>query len=58
MLNFEIITISMIFGILEDTSPSIDVINILYFSDTDGSWDNRYKRFDKINSKINQKLNI
>ena len=46
------------FGILGDAYRSIDFSDILYLSDTGRSWDNRYKRLDKVTSKINQKFNI
>ena len=46
------------FGIIGDAYRSIDFTNILYLSDTGRSWDNRYKRLDKVESNINQKFDI
>ncbi len=36
-----------------DAYKSIDFSDILYLSDTGRSWDHKYKRLDKVNSKIN-----
>ena len=46
------------FGIIGDAYKSIDFTNFLYLSDTGRSWNNKYKRFDKVNSQINQGFNI
>lgn len=46
------------FGIIGDAYRSIDFSDILYLSDTGRSWDQRYKRLDKVDSQINPKFNI
>lgn len=46
------------FKILGDAYKSIDFTDILYLSDTGRSWDNRYKRLDKVNSNINPNFDI
>jgi hypothetical protein len=46
------------FGLLGDAYDSIDFTEILYLSDTGRSWGSRYKRLDKVNSRINPTFNI
>ena len=46
------------FGIIGDAYRSVDFSDILYLSDTGRSWDNKYKRLDKVNSRVNPKFNI
>lgn len=46
------------FGIIGDAYRSVDFTKMLYLSDTGRSWDNRYKRLDKVDSLINPKYNI
>jgi len=46
------------FGIIGDAYRSVDFTNMLYLSDTGRSWDQRYKRLDKVNSVINPKFDI
>lgn len=46
------------FGIIGDAYKSVDFSNILYLSDTGRSWDQRYKRLDKVDSDVNPKFNI
>ncbi len=46
------------FGIIGDAYKSIDFSEILYLSDTGRSWDNKYKRLDKVNSRVNPNFNI
>ena len=46
------------FEIIGDAYRSVDFSDILYLSDTGRSWDKRYKRLDKVDSKINPNYNI
>jgi hypothetical protein len=46
------------FGIIGDAYRSMDFTNMLYLSDTGRSWDQRYKRLDKVNSVINPKFDV
>ena len=46
------------FGIIGDAYHSVDFSDILYLSDTGRSWQQRYKRLDKVESSINPKFNI
>jgi len=46
------------FGIEGDAYKSVDFSDILYLSDTGRSWDNRYKRLDKVNSAINPQFHV
>jgi hypothetical protein len=46
------------FGIIGDAYRSVDFSEILYLSDTGRSWDNKYKRLDKVESKINPNFKI
>jgi hypothetical protein len=46
------------FQIIGDAYRSIDFSDILYLSDTGRSWDSRFKRLDKVDSRINPQYNI
>jgi hypothetical protein len=46
------------FGIIGDAYRSVDFTNMLYLSDTGRSWDQRYKRLDKVTSVINPKFDV
>ena len=46
------------FQITGDAYRSIDFSDILYLSDTGRSWDQRFKRLDRVNSRINPLYNI
>ncbi|MDY0279192.1 MAG: hypothetical protein RBR35_01365 [Salinivirgaceae bacterium] len=46
------------FGIIGDAYKSVDFSDILYLSDTGRSWDQRYKRLDKVDSSINPLFDI
>ncbi len=46
------------FGIIGDAYRSVDFTNMLYLSDTGRSWDQRYKRLDKVNSVVNPKFDV
>lgn len=46
------------FGIIGDAYSSVDFTNMLYLSDTGRSWDQRYKRLDKVDSVINPKFDV
>jgi len=46
------------FQIMGDAYRSVDFSDILYLSDTGRSWDKRFKRLDKVDSKINPLFNI
>jgi hypothetical protein len=46
------------FGITGDAYESINFNDILYLSDTGRSWDNKYKRLDKVDSFIHPGLEI
>jgi hypothetical protein len=52
--NYDIWTNSSIhdFGLIGDAYQSIDFSNILYLSDTGRSWDNKYKRIDRVTSSV------
>jgi hypothetical protein len=46
------------FGIIGDAYRSVDFSDILYLSDTGRSWDQRYKRLDKVDSRVNPLFDI
>jgi hypothetical protein len=46
------------FGIIGDAYKSVDFSDIMYLSDTGRSWDQRYKRLDKVDSSINPLFDI
>lgn len=46
------------FNIIGDAYRSIDFSDILYLSDTGRSWDQRYKRLDRVDSNINPHYNV
>lgn len=46
------------FGIIGDAYRSVDFTNMLYLSDTGRSWDQRYKRLDKVDSLINPHFEV
>ncbi len=46
------------YGLIGDAYHSIDFSDILYLSDTGRSWDNRFKRLDKVSSRVNQSFTV
>lgn len=46
------------FGIMGDAYRSVDFSDILYLSDTGRSWNKRYKRLDKVDSRVNPLFDI
>jgi hypothetical protein len=46
------------FQVIGDAYRSVDFSDILYLSDTGRSWNKRFKRLDKVESKINPLYNI
>ena len=46
------------FQIIGDAYSSVDFSDFLYLSDTGRSWDQRYKRLDRVDSDINPLFNI
>lgn len=45
-------------GVIGDAYSSFDFADILYLSDTGRSWQEKYKRLDKVDSTVNPKFNI